>query len=81
MFYLNSFQKMAAGMLSSLTCIAVQILCNVWLITNLNMGTLGAGLSLSAAVIYQSIFLYLAIHFDPVVKEANYWPTFDEEQW
>jgi Na+-driven multidrug efflux pump len=45
------------------------------------MGTLGCGLALSVSVVFQAVYLYLAVHFDPELHEANFWPTFDHEQW
>lgn len=68
-------------MISSILCLVVLVIFNICFITKLNMGTLGCGLSLSISVIFQSIYLYLAVHFDPELREANYWPTFDNELW
>jgi Na+-driven multidrug efflux pump len=68
-------------MISSILNLVLQVLFNLLFVYKFNMGTLGCGLSISVSVIFQAIYLYLAVHFDPELHEANFWPTFDREQW
>lgn len=45
------------------------------------MGILGAGFALSISKLYQSVFMFAALHFYDEIKEAQFWPTLDEHQW
>ena len=81
MYYLNSFHYTRPGLISSVVCIFIQLVFCWLLIYKLDMGVLGCGLALSASKVFQSAYMWIALYYYEEVREALFWPTWDETQW
>lgn len=81
MYYLNSFHYTRPGLISSVVCIFIQALFCWLCVFKWDLGVLGCGLALSASKIFQSAYMWISLYYYEEIREALFWPTWDETQW